>query len=133
MQLLDELPMLWTASILLYTSLSRSVANPALFSTGVTVTTVGVTVLYLYIANPEILFVSFGILLITVLIVNLLKEPSKSSDNEVVSKIKWFGIPMLVFGFVCWMVDRHFCDVLQTWREAVGQPWATLQELHGWW
>jgi dihydroceramidase len=133
MQLLDELPMIWTASILLYASLSRSVAYPARFSIALTAATVGITVFYLYVANPEILFISFGVLLVAVLIVNLLKKTSKSSDNEVVSKMKWVGIPMLVFGFVCWMVDRHFCDTLQAWREAIGQPWATLLELHGWW
>jgi len=125
--------MIWTASILLYASLSRSVAHPAGFSIGLTVATVGITVFYLYIANPEILFVSFGILLVAVLIVNLLKIPSKSSDNEIVSKMTRIGVPMLVFGFVCWMVDRHFCDTLRAWREAIGQPWATLLELHGWW
>ncbi|PQE20990.1 putative alkaline ceramidase protein [Rutstroemia sp. NJR-2017a BBW] len=133
MQLLDELPMIWTASILLYASLSRSVAYPARFSTGITVATVGITVFYLYFAIPEILFISFGALLVAVLIVNLLKKTSESPDKKIVSKMKWIGIPMLAFGFACWMVDRHFCETLQAWREAVGQPWATLLELHGWW
>ena len=59
MQLLDELPMIWTASILLYASLSRSVAHPTLFAVGLTVTTIGVTVFYLHVANPEILFHHF--------------------------------------------------------------------------
>ncbi len=133
MQLLDELPMIWTASILLYASLSRSVAYPARFSVGLLVTMVGITVFYLYVANPEILFTSFGVLLVAVLIVNLLKNTSKRSDNAIVSEMKWIGIPMLVLGFACWMVDRHYCDTLQAWREAIGQPWATLLELHGWW
>ena len=133
MQLLDELPMIWTASILLYASLSRSVAHPTRFATGITMATVGITVFYLYYADPEILFTSFGVLLVAVLIVNLFKKTSEGSDQEIVSKMKWIGIPMLLLGFVCWMVDRHFCDTLQAWREAVGQPWATLLELHGWW
>jgi len=133
MQLLDELPMIWTASILLYASLSRSVAYPAHFATGITVATVGITLFYLHVANPQILFISFGFLLVAVLIVNLLKKTSESSDNKIVSKMKWIGIPMLAFGFVCWIVDRHFCETLQAWREAVGQPWAALLELHGWW
>jgi dihydroceramidase len=133
MQLLDEIPMIWTASILLYASLSRSVAHPALLAVGLTVTTVGVTLFYLYVANPEILFLSFGILLVAVLVVNLLKKTPVSSDNALVSKMKWIGIPSLVFGFACWMSDRHFCDTFQAWRAAVGQPWATILELHGWW
>jgi dihydroceramidase len=133
MQLLDELPMIWTASILLYASLSRSVAHPTWFSTGLTVATAGITVFYLYVANPEILFISFGVLLVAVLIVNLLKETSKGPDVEIVSQLKWIGIPLLIFGFACWMIDRHLCDTLHAWREAVGQPFATLLELHGWW
>jgi dihydroceramidase len=133
MQLLDELPMIWTASILLYASLSRSVAHPARLSIGLTVTTIGITVLYLYVANPNILFITFGILLLAVLVVNLLKKTSMSSDNEIISNMKWIGIPLLVFGFACWILDRHFCDTFQAWREAIGQPWAALLELHGWW
>src|SRR5690348_3844714 len=99
MQLLDEIPMIWTASILLYASLSRSIAHPALFAIILTVATIGITVFYLYVANPEILFLSFGILLVAVLIVNLLKKTTVSSDNALVSKMKWIGIPSLVFGF----------------------------------
>jgi dihydroceramidase len=133
MQLLDELPMIWTASILLYASLSRSVAYPTRLSIGLTVTTISTTVLYLYVANPNILFITFGILLLAVLIVNLLKKPSMSPDNEIISKMKWIGIPLLVFGFACWILDRHFCGTFQAWREAIGQPWAILLELHGWW
>jgi len=133
MQLLDELPMIWTASILLYASLSRSVASPARLATGVTMATVGITVFYLYATNPEILFISFGFLLVAVLIVNLLKKTSESSDNEIISKMKRIGFLMLVFGVVCWMVDRHLCKTLQVWREAIGQPWAILLELHAWW
>jgi Ceramidase len=74
MQLLDELPMIWTASILLYASLSRSVAHPAHLSIGLAEATIGITVFYLYVANPNILFITFGILLLTVLVVNLLKK-----------------------------------------------------------
>jgi dihydroceramidase len=133
MQLLDELPMIWTASILLYASLSRSVARPALLSIGLSVTTIGTTIFYLYVANPNILFISFGILLLAVLFVNLLKKTSISSDSEVIAKMKWIGIPLLVFGFACWILDRQFCDIFQSWRESLGQPWATLLELHGWW
>jgi len=133
MQLLDELPMIWTASILLFASLSRSVPNPTAFSIGLTTATISLTLAYLYIANPEILFISFGILLVAVLIVNLLKKPSKGPDTAIISRMKWIGIPTLGFGFVCWLVDRHFCDTFQAWRAALGQPWATLLELHGWW
>lgn len=133
MQLLDELPMIWTASILLYASLSRSVAHPTRFSIGLTAATTGITVFYLYVAKPEILFVSFGVLLIAVLIVNLLKETSKKPDKRIVSQMKWVGIPMLAIGFGCWLIDRHFCKTLQTWRAAVDQPYAALLELHGWW
>ncbi len=133
MQLLDELPMIWTASILLYASLSRSVSYPARVSTGIIVATVGITLIYLYVAKPEILFISFGFLLVAVLIVNLLKKTSESSDDKIVTRMKWSGISMLVFGFVCWLIDRHFCETLQAWRNVIGQPWATLLELHGWW
>jgi dihydroceramidase len=132
MQLLDEIPMIWTASILLYASLSRSITHPARFAVGLTVAMIAVTVFYLNVANPEILLLSFGILLVVVLVVNLLKKTTISSDNEIVSKMKWIGIPSLVFGFACWMLDRHFCNMFQAWRAAIGQPWATLLELHGW-
>jgi dihydroceramidase len=132
MQLLDELPMTWTASILLYASLCRSVAHPARLSIVLASMTIGITVFYLYVANPNILFTSFGILL-AVLVVNLLKKTRVSSDGKVISKLKWVGIPLLAFGSACWILDMQFCDTLQAWREAIGQPWATLLELHGWW
>lgn len=95
--------------------------------------TIGITVFYLYVANPNILFTTFGALLLAVLVVNLLKKTSVSSDSKVISHLKWVGIPLLVFGFACWILDMQFCDTFQAWREAVGQPWATLLELHGWW
>jgi len=131
MQLLDELPMIWTASILLYASLSQS-AYEAYLSIGLTVTTIGFTILYLYVANPNILFITFGILLLAILVINLRKR-SVGSDNEIISSMKWIGISLLVFGFACWILDRHFCSTLQAWREVMGQPWAILLELHGWW
>ena len=58
------------------------------FSIRLIVAIVGITVFYLNVINPEILFISFGVLLIIVLIVNLLKILSKSLDNEIVSKLK---------------------------------------------
>ena len=99
MQLLDEIPMIWTASILLYASLSRSITHSTHFAVGLTVTIISLTIFYLTVANPEILFLSFGILLVVVLIVNLLKKTTISSDDEIVSKdeMDWNSIASLWF------------------------------------
>jgi dihydroceramidase len=133
MQLLDELPMIWTAAILLYASLSRSVPHPARFSIALTVSIIAITMLYLYVANPFILFVSFDTLLISILVVNQRKKTKRSSDYDIIFRMKWVGLLLLILGTACWIVDRVFCDTFQDWRQAIGQPWANLLELHGWW
>ncbi|KAK8065183.1 ceramidase [Apiospora hydei] len=39
----------------------------------------------------------------------------------------------LAVGYALWHIDLEFCDLLRSWRRALGAPWSFVLEFHGWW
>lgn len=45
----------------------------------------------------------------------------------------WSATLVMALALVLWTVDLTWCPPLRALREAVGQPWGVVLELHGWW
>jgi len=48
-------------------------------------------------------------------------------------KIYFSGVASFLAGFLIWNFDNIFCDILTTWKSAIGWPVAFLLEGHSWW
>lgn len=60
----------------------------------------------------------------------------RRSEEERMRRLKglfWSATLVMALALVLWTVDLTWCPPLRALREAVGQPWGVLLELHGWW
>lgn len=62
------------------------------------------------------------------------KQPPR--PREEMSRLKrqfWSATGAMALALVLWLVDLTWCPPLRALREMVGQPFAIMLELHGWW
>ena len=149
-QLLDELAMIYTTSILFYGTFSHG--KPASFRIAVAGLTVGiaafVTGYYHYLGDPAFHQNMFALLTAIVvfrnmyLMVKTLRHPENPTsqarkDDAQRLRTMWqmmpVGIGSVAIGFVIWSLDNAYCGKLRTWRRQIGLPWGILLEGHGWW
>ncbi|CAG8506233.1 13168_t:CDS:2 [Ambispora gerdemannii] len=136
-QLLDELPMLYATSVLLY-NIYEIYEKPkygtlipfTLFTYAATV-----TVLYLYNQEPVFHQVAYAFLVSALHIrsVYLLQQVENVRTRNQL-KFLLFGAAVLFgTGFLLWNVDNIACSQLRRARMRIGKPLAHFLELHGWW
>ncbi|KAI8150128.1 ceramidase [Fennellomyces sp. T-0311] len=140
MQLLDELPMIYAASVMVYEIFEihpqkRYGIKLPIFLVAYSAF---VTYSYIIINNPLYHQVCYGLLVFTVVFRSVYvgrKIPSAYSAYEKVwmTRLLWIAASCFGGAFAVWNVDNAFCASLRGWRAIVGLPLAAISELHGWW
>jgi dihydroceramidase len=163
MQLLDELCMIYTTSILFFAIFSYGKTPTvqvalAAFTTGLALF---VTVYYHYLGDPVFHQNVFSLLTAIVffrswwLMERTLRPSLKPISNGAamqmshaeqkrreqrdkrILKTMYIIIPVglcsVAAGFGIWNLDTIFCSTIRRWRRQVGLPWGILLEGHGWW
>ncbi|KAK4517260.1 uncharacterized protein ATC70_000592 [Mucor velutinosus] len=139
MQLLDELPMIYVASIVMWLTF---LADPKSENTikvpfALTVYSAVITWSYLIINNPVFHQISYAILVIGVVIraIKLFNTVPKSYTYEVprMQCLLWMSALGFIVAFILWNIDNQFCSSLRSWRSTVPFLIGATSELHGWW
>ncbi|KAJ3227266.1 Alkaline ceramidase 3 [Chytriomyces hyalinus] len=142
-QMLDELPMIYNACILVFCALQiypESRDRKLTVGLALSAYSAAVTSIYLAIKNPEFLALSHGTLAVYLiyLLTAQIQHMSKTHLQHA-SKIhslwtlhKW-ALVSYFCGFVVWSIDNNFCSALRQAREVVGTPLGFVFEFHVWW
>ena len=140
MQLLDELPMVWGASYMLYTLYEihmRTEKGTAYVGIGIVAYSSILTISYLIFPNPIYYEVMYGILILANIILGMRR--SYIDGGQVTGILFFGGLLLYAIGFVFWNIDNHFCSFLSSFRENVRANndlltiISPLTQLHGWW
>lgn len=108
-----------------------------------------ITVIYLHIRDPTFHQVAYALLTALVLSRSIYLLHTRVDNAEARKNMWWMiliGVGTFLTGFLLWIIDNEFCEVLRSVRHQIGIPWAfflgnippavsaslTL-ELHGWW
>lgn len=93
-----------------------------------------------YVRSPKIIFqvIAFASGLVLVILrtqyLYHLATPAFPSEKSRDWNVRtWRAISICVLGYLLWNIDLEYCAALRELRQGVGQPWAWLLELHGWW
>ncbi|KAF8603721.1 alkaline phytoceramidase [Ceratobasidium sp. AG-I] len=112
--LLDEMPMIYVSSMVLYLVLAPPTGSGSLaLKAGVTAIPTTVTIVYLNWPHPVIHQVCFGAIMLTIAyrLVIILRDPGHSPDAKSDAKYYIFtGVLLFIFAFGIWNVDNMFCD-----------------------
>ncbi|RCH88137.1 hypothetical protein CU097_010249 [Rhizopus azygosporus] len=138
MQLLDELPMIYVACIMVW---HIYVADPNYkrnykLPLGLILYSAIVTYSYLIINNPVFHQVSYALLIFTIVYKSIslqLTVPSHYQEKPALERLLWLSAFGFILAFILWNIDNQFCTHLRTWRHSVPYLVGTLSELHGWW
>ncbi|KAK3394006.1 ceramidase [Podospora didyma] len=149
MQLADELPMIYTVSIMCFATFGYGRSPTARFLLGAVLVGVAafVTIYYLYAKDPVFHQLAHTVLLLTTVAraIYLTKyevRPALEKRNspavanqrmDEITNLALSGTMMFFAGFVLWVLDNTFCHYLIIARKEIQLPWAVLLEGHGWW
>ncbi|KAG8776846.1 hypothetical protein FRC12_000673 [Ceratobasidium sp. 428] len=150
--LLDEMPMIYVSSMVLYLVLAPNGGSGSLkLKLGVAAVPITVTALYLNLPYPAIHQICFAAIMLTITyrLVLLLRDPAQSSDATYDAKYYIIsGALMFVLAFGIWNIDNMFCDVWTTirtqfWEGIAGPSFKTpsvvaavvgaVTQGHAWW
>ncbi|KAE9398510.1 alkaline phytoceramidase [Gymnopus androsaceus JB14] len=145
-QLADELPMIYVSSMsiwLLYDyqpGFNLSSNQTKLQIAALILFDILFTWSYVIYRNPVYHQIVFGSLVIScaIRIAYLLnwspvRSRIPSDKKQVAASMFTTGALTFTAGFVIWNIDNICCDVLTSWKKAVGWPMAFLFEGHSWW
>ncbi|KII95372.1 hypothetical protein PLICRDRAFT_34220 [Plicaturopsis crispa FD-325 SS-3] len=141
-QMMDELPMMWEATLLLYACMATSSARPKpAFSPSLAIAHIAVAVAFcvmdFVMDNPVYHDIGFGTLVAAAIarVVYLLKTqvPPDSSARTDAPALFYKGVSMFILGFVIWNLDIFLCDAMLPLKEKLGLPWAYVLEGHAYW
>ncbi|ORZ25106.1 ceramidase [Absidia repens] len=142
MQLLDELPMIYVACIMVYFSIeiySKPKYGSPLVIFLLAYSTI-VTYSYLIINDPVFHQVAYALLIFIIVFrslytINHLPHTSASYNYEFPRLV--FLLKLAAAGFIVsfglWNVDNIFCPYLREFRTMVPYGIGALTQLHGWW
>lgn len=134
MQLLDELPMVWGSSYMVY-CLYKVRVMPKQSTPGIAflMSTYAIltTVVYLVNQNPLFHEVAYGILVSALLAMDLRLNTTQKSKPGFVVFLS--GFLMYALAFALWNIDNIFCPKLKQIRASNPAALAPLTQLHGWW
>ncbi|KAH9809663.1 ceramidase [Melampsora americana] len=148
MQLLDELPMTYSITLLAYLAFNRSssqtsptdrvfnsILNLFLISYAVLV-----TLIYLVWPNPIFHHISFASLILSTnakVAYSIRQLPSNTfiekKHKEDIKRCEYTGFWVFLISFGIWNLDNLFCDQLTRWKKTLGFPNSIILELHAWW
>ena len=135
MQLLDELPMIWGSSYMVYclykVEVDPKLKTPkmALFTGSYAIIT---TTVYLIYKNPVFHEVAYGVLVATLMFMDIWLNFRQNTKRG--WRIFIFGFLMYLLGFLLWNIDNKMCSSLKSIRSSMSNPGLTpITQLHGWW
>ncbi|XP_059172732.1 alkaline ceramidase 3-like [Physella acuta] len=133
MQLMDEVPMIWGSSFLIYSSYmmdSKPNKENFMLSCVLVLYCVIVTLVYILINAPIFHQVSYGIMVFCIVILST----KTAFTMKCKRKMHLLGIGFYALGFFLWNVDNIYCSHLRSIREhPVGKVSGMLFECHAWW
>ncbi|KAI9357311.1 alkaline ceramidase 3 [Zopfochytrium polystomum] len=149
-QLMDELPMIYSACILDYCLLNAFQDRfKTLSGIVLSLYAVTVTVVYLYVRNPVFHELSYALLVAFMVVMPVIQirylkqlhadEARRAKRLKLVSRtdrlwlIYAYSVVSFMSGFLVWNVENQFCETFRTFRQDVGYPLRVVSELHSWW
>ncbi|KAI8380506.1 alkaline ceramidase 3 [Choanephora cucurbitarum] len=139
MQLLDELPMIYVASIVMWLTFLADPSSPNSYKVpfALTLYSAIVTWSYLLINNPVFHQVCYAALILTIVYRSIVLHQQIPKDmtyeRSRMQSILWMSAFGFIIAFVLWNIDNVFCHHLRAWRHTVPLVIGALSELHGWW
>ncbi|KAI8984416.1 ceramidase [Mycotypha africana] len=139
MQLLDELPMIYVASIVFWLTYlaDPDCHNDTMIRIGLVIYSAVITYSYIIINNPVFHQVAYGLLVCGVVlrsIVLLKKVPNTFVyEKPRMRALLWMSALGFIIAFILWNIDNQFCEHLKMWRSNVPFLIGSVSELHGWW
>ena len=86
-----------------------------------------ITVIYLHILDPTFHQVAYALLTALVLSRSVYLLHTRVENAEARKNMWWtivIAVTTFLTGFILWIIDNEFCDVLRSIRHQVGIPWA---------
>ncbi|KAG1550982.1 hypothetical protein G6F47_003131 [Rhizopus delemar] len=138
MQLLDELPMIYVASIMVWHIFKADPNHKKNYKLPLILAIYSaiITYSYLIIKNPVFHQVSYALLVFTIVFKSIslqLTVPSVNYEKSKLEKLLWFSALGFIVAFIVWNIDNQFCTYLRAWRHSVSFIMGSFSELHGWW
>jgi len=133
MQLLDELPMVYTTAVFIYCiSLQdpKKRHSPAL-ALFLLVLCAAITAVYVWWKEPLFHQVCYG-LMVAYLTATCTRTAYRFRDDRALVRVLVAAVFLFLAAWGLWNIDIHFCQELREMREHMG-PFAPLLELHAWW
>ncbi|GAB1603507.1 alkaline ceramidase 3-like [Argonauta hians] len=131
MQLLDELPMIWGTSFLVY-SFAEIRCPPGRQNRGLQIFLfiycVVVTAVYLLIKNPVFHEFAYGLLVVSLVFYSA--KVIRHCEHNL--KLVMSGMSIYLFGFLLWNIDNVFCHRVRSFRWKLGSL-GPISQLHAWW
>lgn len=138
MQLLDELPMIYTTCVFIY-SLAVVKKGPGthdkLVAALLTLYAIAFTLIYSLNSNPLIMEGMYGFLVCVLLAqaVILLYRDEYNENTRISWRLGLSNVGLYLIAFILWNIDNHYCSKLKSFRESTPYPVGIMSELHAWW
>ncbi|KAI5844667.1 ceramidase [Morchella snyderi] len=135
---LDELSMLYSTSMVLYTiwSFQLAPASRRILAAALVLTLTLLTVAHYLLGDSTPQRVVFGCQIACVFFRTVFLMRTRVDDPAALrsmKKLATVGATTFVAGFALWLVDDGACAWLRSLREWTGMPVGFVLELHGWW
>jgi len=134
MQLLDEVPMVWGTSYMIYCMhivLVRGKDKSGVKGAVMLLYSLTFTVLYILLQKPIIHQSMYG-LLVFVLIYESVNLLNKQYNYEAMI-LYGTGFLLYLIGFILWNMDNHLCPGISWVRNSLPPLLQPLTQLHAWW
>ena len=140
MQLLDELPMVWGASCMLYTLYITNVSpkeQRKFVGTVIFLYATILTITYLIIKNAFYYQIMYSVIISANIILGTKKNYMMC--GETTGLLFFGGLVLYAFGFMFWNIDTQFCSMITSSRNTkmLNHGFLTylspITQLHGWW
>ncbi|KAI9591055.1 ceramidase [Syncephalis fuscata] len=139
LQLMDELPMVVTTSMLLYLMFDTdkmSQQRRRLLPLSLAAVSVFIMGTYLFVNDPLYYQFCYGVLTVITTLKSaqafsrLTVHPATKQQLRRLFSVSWGAYGL---GFLAWNIDNNFCSQLRATRVFIGEPWNGLLQLHAWW
>jgi dihydroceramidase len=134
MQLLDEIPMIYTTCVFIY-SLAVVKKGPGAqdkFTMGILfLYALAFTFIYSVNSNPLIMEAMYGFLVFVLLYQAIKLVYYEATMTSI--KLAITAVILYIVAFILWNIDNHFCPHLKRFRDSMSYPVGVISELHAWW
>lgn len=133
----DELSMLYSTSLVLYTIFSFQLGGTSriLLASGLASGLSVVTFAHHFLGESSLHRLVFGSFIVCVFFRTVFLMRTKVTDQDALRKMRKLaavGSVTFLSGYAVWLIDEFCCSRLQEVRAYVGVPLGLITELHGW-